>query len=171
LTAAGFTEELCPHKGCKHFKTSNFEIVSRAFDCLQHTNPLMNFSTLRSEDSFQLSKEAANMQHAPLVRDLRKARVGDLRRSASHEVGLPEVEIQNMTRVEAIKCILDKRISSQSYIGLSDIYHVVVDEEHPFTVLVKPGHCAKAFIKLKYTVTRDAINFNLDQQPDVFNVY
>jgi hypothetical protein len=103
----------------KTFSTNNLAVVEKAFCCLpSFGSPLTNYHSVKSDGVFSLSKAASNMQHIPLVRDPRTAKVDAIRLSAFHELGLPPDILQGMTKIEIQENIGSHRISSGSFIGM-----------------------------------------------------
>jgi hypothetical protein len=164
LVAAGFDEIHCNKAGCRTFSTNCFEIVRDAFDCLPHgTDPFFNYTSIKSEGIFNLSKAANHLEEASIVMNLRTSKLTDIQRSAKAE--LPERHLQRLTKSELCSEILKHRISNKTYLGMSAIFHLVVDDENSFEVLVKPGRFSKALIRLTFTVSKSAINFKRGQRP------
>jgi hypothetical protein len=179
LVAAGFvdmTDESAQNKAeyanfKRMFSTSSFAVLSNAFDCLPNgADPFENCTMMTSPNMFKLSKEVNNKKNAPLVMNIRNAKVADIRISAEHELNITEADAKLMSKKELVEKILQQRIAEKTYIGLLSVFRIVVDEDHPFKVCVRLG-CAHAVIRLSFRVTKDDVVLMKGQLPFLTNKY
>jgi hypothetical protein len=160
LVGAGFEEMNHTVSGCRSFCTHSFKVVEAAFDCLSHgATPFLNYSSIKSDGIFEICKAANNMLDASLVMNLRVAKRKELQESAVAELHSSQHKVEQMTKNELIARLVHSRIKSKSYIGMSAVFRLVVDDENPFEVLVRPGRFSKSLIRLTFAVTKHAINF------------
>jgi hypothetical protein len=143
-------------------------VVNLAFGCLpNNVCPFVNTGVITGDELFQLSKACNGIGHLPIIKDMNKATVGDLRISAQLELQLTAQETANCTKKELIERIVAQRIDQQTYVGISHVFRVLVDHAHPFTIVVseRVGQSAKAFVRLRFSVSKHGIIFTGGQNP------
>lgn len=171
MTAAGFID-ISDRRGVLQFTTTSMDVVKNVFDCLPNgRSPFTNFSPMKSEGVFYLSKSCSGFAGFPLVHDLRKARLPELRESAVYELILTENEAAELKRVQLIEMLANQRILEKTYVGMASIYRVFVNELNPMGVTVTPGRCGQALIQVSFTVTKWDTIFDAGQPPQLTKIY
>jgi hypothetical protein len=162
LQAAGFqTVTGNVSLGCLKFVSTNSKVVMDAFGCLPHAaDTLSHINEVKTENLFKLTKSCNNLQTLPMAYDFPRSKVATIRSNAVHELMLTEEEVSGLTKPELIEKIVASRFQNKTYVGFEAIYQVLVDEEHPFSVSVRPGRFARALIRVKFSVSKQAVIFD-----------
>jgi hypothetical protein len=172
LIGAGFKLVGISQSGWRTYCTRDFSVVKSVFDCLPNgTDPFLNFSTVKTEGMFDICKDVFGFGEVPVVRDIKTARKSDLQLSAVHELNQSLEAIHHFNRAGLCQKLLSHRIQTETYLGMSHVYKIIVDELHPFRVVVRAGCLGRAVIRLCFTVQKDAIIWKRGKKPAVHNVY
>jgi hypothetical protein len=149
-------------------------VVKTAFGCLPNSAcPFVNTGTITSDELFQLSKACNGLGGVPIVKDMHKATVADLRTSAQLEMHLTAQLTATYTKTELIEKIIAHRIQQHTYVGMSYLFRVIVDNAHPFVIIVseRSGHASTAFVRLRFSVAKEGIIFTGGQMPTTYTEF
>jgi hypothetical protein len=102
--------------------------------------------------------------------DLKKAKAAEVRQSAGMEMKIPNEELIQLSKKALIEKIWSHRVQEETYLGMENISHVVLDAEHPFTISARPGS-SYATIKITFMITKDSVSLRKGQRPLIQNIF
>jgi hypothetical protein len=172
LKAAGFCDKTKDNSLVVRLETNEFDVVRNAFDCLPNAgDPFQNFSIQSSDRIFDLGKEFYQLEDKPIVLNLRKACAFELRQSAIHELSMRPNEIEQTSRNELMERIMAHRIQNETFLGMQEVYRLVVNENNSFSITVRRGALSKACIRIYFSVAADTVVQNRGKRPKLVHKY
>ena len=170
LKGAGFDETVVG--GGRIYLTTVKSVVADALNVLPNFADLFtNVDFIRSSGVFNLSLAVNNLAGQAIPKNLRTANAASLQQCAIIELGMSTLEAASFSRQALYEKLVNARILSRSFVGINSWYEILVNPASNFSITVRRGRPGTSKIQLSFTVSKNAVIFNMGQQPICHSIY